>query len=137
MLINFFLQKCGAYLRAEFNTIVISLITVFTRISAAALINFHPSLPPSPMRRLFEGGGYSSNYCNWQPGSLLQIVSTFRTLLHLGQNVVTFRTLLPGPSRRLAPVIKCSAFLCFQSYIVRDILLTEIYRWLVTFGSVR
>ena len=69
---------------------------------------------------------------------------------------------LPGPSRRLAPVIKCNAFLgiylmpvchivahhsisnsriypflCFQSYIVRDISLTEIYRWLVTFGSVR
>ena len=41
--------------------------------------------------------------------------------------------LLPGPSRRLAPVIKCNAFLCFQSYIVRDIPLTEIYRWLVTF----
>ena len=30
-------------------------------------------------------------------------------------------TLLPGPSRRLAPVIKCNAFLSFQSYIVRDI----------------
>ena len=44
---------------------------------------------------------------------------------------------LPGPSRRLAPVIKCNAFLSFQSYIVRDISLTEIYRWLVTFGSVR
>ena len=44
---------------------------------------------------------------------------------------------LPGPSQRLAPVIKCNAFLCFQSYIVRDISLTEIYRWLVTFGSVR
>ena len=40
--------------------------------------------------------------------------------------------LLPGPSRRLTPVIKCNAFLCFQSYIVRDISLTEIYRWLVT-----
>ena len=40
---------------------------------------------------------------------------------------------LPGPSRRQAPVIKCNAFLCFQSYIVRDISLTEIYRWLVTF----
>ena len=35
---------------------------------------------------------------------------------------------LPGPSRRLAPVIKCNAFLCFQSYIVRDISLTEICR---------
>ena len=49
------------------------------------------------MRRLFEGGTYSSNYCNWQLKSLLhlgQIVITFRTLLHLGQNVITFRTLL-------------------------------------------
>ena len=46
------------------------------------------------MRRLFEGGAYSSNYCNWQLESLLhlgQIVITFRTLLHLGQNVITFR----------------------------------------------
>ena len=42
-------------------------------------------------------------------------------------------TFLPGPSRRQAPIIKCNAFLCFQSYIVRDISLTEIYRWLVTF----
>ena len=41
--------------------------------------------------------------------------------------------LLRRPSRRQAPVIKCNAFLCFQSYIVRDISLTEIYRWLVTF----
>ena len=49
------------------------------------------------MRRLFEGGAYSSNYCNWQLKSLLhlgQIVITFRTLLHLGQNVITLRTLL-------------------------------------------
>ena len=49
------------------------------------------------MRRLFEGGNYSSNYCNWQLKSLLylgQIVITFRTLLHSGQNVITFRTLL-------------------------------------------
>ena len=49
------------------------------------------------MRRLFEGGACSSNYCNWQLKSLLhlgQIVITFRTLLHLGQNVITFRTLL-------------------------------------------
>ena len=44
---------------------------------------------------------------------------------------------LPGPRRRLAPVIKCNAFLSFQSYIVRDISLTKIYRWLATFGSVR
>ena len=49
------------------------------------------------MRRLFEGGAYSSNYCNWQLKSLLhlgQIVITFRTLIHLGQNVITFRTLV-------------------------------------------
>ena len=49
------------------------------------------------MRRLFEGGGYSSNYCNWQLESLLhlgQIVITFSTLLHLGKNVIIFKTLL-------------------------------------------
>ena len=88
-LLTFFLQKCGAYLRAVLNTIVIPLSTVFTRISAAALIN-----SPNPMRCLFEGGACSSNYCNWQLKSLLhlgQIVITFRTLLHLGQNVITFR----------------------------------------------
>ena len=58
-------QRCGAYLRAVLNTIVIPLSTVFT----------------------------PSNYCNWQLKSLLhlgQIVITFRTLLHLGQNVITF-----------------------------------------------
>ena len=63
----------------------IPLSTVFIRISAAALIN--------PMQRLFEGGAYSSNYCNWQLKSLLhlgQIVITFRTLLHLG-SFITFR----------------------------------------------
>ena len=46
------------------------------------------------MRRLFEGGAYSSYYCNWQLKSLLhlgKIVITFRTLLHVGQNVITFR----------------------------------------------
>ena len=36
------------------------------------------------MRSLFEGGAYSSNYCNWQ----------LKSLLHLGQIVITFRTLL-------------------------------------------
>ena len=43
------------------------------------------------MRRSFEGGNYSSNYCNWQLKSLLhlgQIVIKFMTLLHLGQNVI-------------------------------------------------
>ena len=50
------------------------------------------------MRRLFEGGAYSSNYCNWQLKSLLhlgQIVITFRTLLHLG-SFVTFRPFYKG-----------------------------------------
>ena len=45
------------------------------------------------MRRLFEDGTYSSNYCNWQLNSLLhlgQIVITFRTLFHLG-SFITFR----------------------------------------------
>ena len=45
------------------------------------------------MRRLLERGIYSSNYCNWQLKSLLhsgQIVITFRTLLHLG-SLITFR----------------------------------------------
>ena len=46
------------------------------------------------MRRLFEGGAYSSYYCNWQLKSLLhlgKIVITFRILLHVAQNVITFR----------------------------------------------
>ena len=50
-LINYFLQKYGAYLRAELNTIAIPLSTVFTTISAAALIN-PPPLPQ--VRRIFE-----------------------------------------------------------------------------------
>ena len=52
-------------MRAELNTIEIPLSTVFTRISAAALIN-------PPMRRLFEGGAYLSNW-NWQLKSLLHL----------------------------------------------------------------
>ena len=40
------------------------------------------------MRRLFEGGAYSSNYCNWQ----------LKSLLHLGQNVITFRPSTGGLS---------------------------------------
>ena len=40
---------------------------------------------------------------------------------------------LPGPSRRLPPVIKCRRFLSFfQRYIVRNISLTEMYRKLLT-----
>ena len=58
-------------------------------------------------------------------------------LAWLSRSFARVHSLLPEPSRRLAPVIKCNAFLFFQSYIVRDISLTEIYRWLVTFGSVR
>ena len=76
-------------MRAELNTIAIPLSAVFTRISTAALIN---SSTPQ-MQRLFEGGAYSSNNCNWQLKSLLhlgQIVITFRTLLHLGP-FITFR----------------------------------------------
>ena len=72
-----FLQKCGAYLRAALNTLVIPLRTVFTRISAAALIKFAIC------------GAYSSTYYNLQ----------FKSLLHLGQNVIAFRTLLAELSR--------------------------------------
>ena len=81
-LINFFSKKCGAYLRAELNTIAIPLSTVFTRISAAALINS----PTPQMRRLFEGGAYSSNYCNWELKSLLHLGLYYiqDRLLHLG-----------------------------------------------------
>ena len=74
-------------MRAALKTIVIPLSTVFTRISAAALIK-------SP-----KCGAYLSNYCNLQLKSLLhlgQTVITFRTLLHLGKKVITFRTLLQG-----------------------------------------
>ena len=70
------------------------------------------------MRRLFEGGAYSSNYCNWQLKSLLhlgQIVITFRTLLHLGQNVITFRTLLHlGPFITFRPSTPVMCFVEFE-----------------------
>ena len=37
-----------------------------------------------------------------------------------------------GPAEGWTPVIKCRRFLSFfQRYIVRDISLTEIYRWLI------
>ena len=55
---------------AALKTIVIPLSTVFTRISAAALIKFP------------KCGAYLSNYCNLQ----------LKSLLHLGQNVITYRT---------------------------------------------
>ena len=74
----------------------------------------------------------------WQPSSKLALWSALLTesgpeSLLGGSGCAAGGGLLPGPSRRLAPVIKCNAFLCFQSYIVRDMSLTEIYRWLVTF----
>ena len=94
----------------------IPLSTVFIRISAAALIN--------PMQRLFEGGAYSSNYCNWQLKSLLhlgQIVITFRTLLHLG-SFITFR-----PSTEVLERKFRSLRLLFVPYGVP--LRTKLYRW--------
>ena len=75
------LQECGTYLRAELNTIVIPLSTAFTQISAAALIN-----PPPLMRRLFEEGTYSTNYCNWQLKSLLHLG---QMLLHLESFIIS------------------------------------------------
>ena len=93
------------------------LSTVFTRISAAALINS----PTPQMRRLFEGGAYSSNYCNWQLKSLLhleQIVITFRTLLHLGQNVITLRTLLHlGPFITFRPSTPITTLIIGSNWI--------------------
>ena len=64
----------------------------------------------------------------------LVTLARFKTVLFSSPRQEAFKSSLPGPSRRLAPVIKCNAFVSFQSYIVRDISLTEIYRWLVTFG---
>ena len=53
------------------------------------------------MRRLFEGGAYSSNYCNWQ----------LKSLLHLGQNVITFRTLVHlGPFITFRPSTYVTVF---------------------------
>ena len=53
----------------------------------------------------------------------------FPSLVNGREGVFRF---LPGSSRRLAPVLKCRRFLSFfQRYIVRDILLTELYRWLI------
>ena len=54
-----------------------TVLTVLTRISAAELIK-----SPPEMRRLFEGGAYLSYSRNLQ----------LKSLLHLGQNVITFRT---------------------------------------------
>ena len=91
--------------------------------------------------RLFEGGAYSSNYCNWQLKSLLhlgQIVITFRTkcyynlglyyiqgrLLHLG-SFITFRPSTPGVNfvfitrssfESLIQLISYSSFKNFQNF---------------------
>ena len=72
-------QHRGAYLRAVLNTIVIPLSTVFTRISAAALIN-----PPNAalIRVITVIGNLRVYYIQG------------KFLLHLGQNVITFRTFL-------------------------------------------
>ena len=68
-LTQLFLQKCGAYLRAALKAIAIPLTTVFTRISAAALIKF-----PSNAVLIWVFIYYIN----------------FRTLLHLG-SFITFR----------------------------------------------
>ena len=61
------------------------------------------------MRRLFEGGAYSSNYCNWQ----------LKSLLHLGQIVITFRTLLHlGPFITFRPSTYCLAFYSSSMFIM-------------------
>ena len=45
---------------------------------------------------------------------------------------------LPGPSRRLGPVLKCRRFLSFfQRYIVRDISLTRYFRSLAHWNLIR
>ena len=60
-------------MRAALKTIVILLSTIFTPISVTALIKSQS-----------ECGACLSNYCNLQ----------LKSLLHLGQNVITFKTLL-------------------------------------------
>ena len=48
------------------------------------------------------------------------------------------RKLLPGPSRRLEPVIKCSPFLSFFSTLHCEGYIADLrYRWLITSGSAR
>ena len=88
------------------------------------------------MRRLFEGGAYSSNYCNWQLKSLLhlgQIVITLRTLLHLGQNAITFRTLLHlGPFITFRPSTASSCQWPFSFFLLASSLLNSIVSTLTT-----
>ena len=69
--------------------------------------------------------------CNWEVSESFTLYSFKTTAKKCTKKAC--KVVITGPSRRLAPVITCNAFLCFQSYIVRDISLTEIYRWLVTF----
>ena len=81
-ILNFFFKN------AALKTIVIPLSTIFTRISAAALTKFP------------KCGAYLSNYCNLQLKILLHLgenVITFRTLLHLG-SFITFRPSTPSSS---------------------------------------
>ena len=63
------------------------------------------------------------NWCVFAIESQSEDESTLdRSVLHTQMNICSY---LPGPSRRLAPVIKCRRFLSFfQRYIVRDIALT-------------
>ena len=71
----------GAYLRAALmrvNMVIGNVPSLRARISAAALINFL-----SQLLRLFQSDAYSHKYGNWY----------LKSLLHLGQNVITFRTL--------------------------------------------
>ena len=86
-LINIFLQKCGAYLRAVLNTTVMLLNTVFTRISAAALINSPP--PPSAKCGAFWSAAIIRVII--VIGNLRVYYIQDKLLLHLGQNVITFR----------------------------------------------
>ena len=76
-----FSPKCGAYLRAALKTIVIPLSTVFTRLSAAALIKFP------------KCGAYLTNYRNMQ----------LKSSLHLGQNVITLTLLHLGSFMTFRP----------------------------------
>ena len=59
------------------------------------------------------------------PTSFAVILSAVALPIALKAELLCTLPFLPGPSRRLAPVIKCSPFLSFfQRYIVRDISLT-------------
>ena len=80
---------------------------------AMALYNFHPTVM-SRQRR----GQLFCDSLNTHP------FSYFCLFWPLNYSLI-FNNLLPGPSPRLGPVIKCSSFLSFfQRYIVRDISLT-------------